>query len=102
MKKDFNNSVVSMFLWFTLIILTIALLTGCSTTVPVTAKFPDVPNRLLQKCPQLETVTDEVKLSELTKTVSMNYSTYYSCAVTVDGWIEWYIIQRAIFDKVSK
>ena len=102
MKKDFHSSVVSMFLWFTLIVVAIAVLTGCSTTVPVSAKFPDVPNRLLQKCPQLETVKDDVKLSELTKTVTMNYSTYYGCAVTVDGWIEWYTIQRAIFDKVSK
>ena len=91
-----------MFLWFTLAVIVIAVLTGCTTVVPVSAKFPDVPNRLLQKCPQLETVKEDVKLSELTKTVSVNYSTYYSCAVTVDGWIEWYTIQRAIFDKVSK
>ena len=97
-----TNNIVSMFLWFTLIILALALMTGCSTTVPVTQRFPDVPKRLLEKCPQLETVKDDVKLSELTKTVTMNYSTYYGCAVTVDSWIEWYVIQKSIFDKVSK
>ena len=101
MKKHVNN-IVSMFLWFTIIIVALAVMTGCSTTVPIAQKFPDVPNRLLQKCPQLETVNDGVKLSELTKTVSVNYQTYYSCAVTTDGWIEWYAIQKAIFDKVSK
>lgn len=102
MSKDFRNGIVSMFLWFTLAVIVIAVLTGCSTVVPVTAKYPDVPNRLMQKCPELATVSDDVKLSELTKTVSMNYSTYYSCAVTVDGWIEWYIIQKAIFEKATK
>jgi hypothetical protein len=76
-------------------------LSACSTTVPVTAKFPDVPKRLMEKCPQLETVKDDAKLSELTKTVTMNYSTYYSCAVTVDSWIEWYGIQKNIFEKVK-
>lgn len=85
-----------------LLIALLTTLTACSTTVPVAQKFPDVPKRLLEKCPQLETVKDDVKLSELTKTVTMNYSTYYSCAVTVDGWIEWYVIQKAIFDKTSK
>jgi len=30
------------------------LLTGCSTTVPVKAKFPEMPDRILVKCPQLE------------------------------------------------
>ena len=85
-----------------LLIALLATLSACSTTVPVTAKFPDTPKRLLEKCPQLETVKDDTKLSELTKTVTMNYSTYYSCAVTVDGWIEWYTIQKAIFEKAVK
>ena len=35
-------------------LLLVLILTGCSTTVPVTAKFPDVPERLLVKCPKLE------------------------------------------------
>lgn len=85
-----------------LLVALVMALSACSTTVPVTAKFPDVPKRLIEKCPQLETVKDDVKLSELTKTVSMNYSTYYGCAVTVDGWIEWYTIQKAIFENVAK
>lgn len=85
-----------------LLLIILTTLCACSTTVPVTAKFPDVPKRLMEKCPQLEVVKDDVKLSELTKTVTMNYSTYYSCATTVDGWIEWYNVQKEIFNKVSK
>jgi hypothetical protein len=77
------------------------LLSGCSTTVPVTAKFPEVPDRLLQKCPQLEKLKDEVKLSDIAKTVTINYSTYYECAVKNDAFIEWYHIQKHIFEGMK-
>jgi len=76
-------------------------LEGCSTTVPVTAKFPDVPNRLLEKCPNLQKVNDEAKLSDVAKTVTVNYSTYYDCAVKHDAMIEWYQIQKKIFESVK-
>ena len=77
------------------------ILIGCSTTVPVTAKFPDVPERLLQKCPQLEKLGNEAKLSDISKTVTINYTTYYECAVKNDAWIEWYQIQKKIFESVK-
>jgi hypothetical protein len=80
----------------------IAVITGCSTTVPVSVKFPDAPQRLLQPCPALSTVKDDVKLSELTSTVADNYQTYHGCANTVNGWIDWYKTQKNIFDKASK
>ena len=35
------------------------MLSGCSTTVPVTAKFPNTPENLLVKCPQLEKLSGE-------------------------------------------
>ena len=77
------------------------LLSGCSTVVPVTAKFPEPPKFGLGKCPQLQTVNENVKLSELTKTVTMNYSTYYECAVKADSWQEWYEIQKQIFENIK-
>lgn len=80
----------------------LAVLTGCSTTVPVTNKFPEVPTRLLQVCPSLTIVKDDAKLSELTNTITANYQTYYGCSNTVEGWINWYNTQRSIFDKSSK
>ena len=76
-------------------------LTGCSTTVPVTAKFPDVPERLLVKCPQLEKLENEAKLSDIGKTVTNNYTTYYECAVKNDAFIEWYQTQKRIFESVK-
>jgi hypothetical protein len=77
------------------------IMTACSTTVPVKAKFPDVPERLLSKCPQLEKLKDDAKLSDISKTVTINYSTYYECAVKSDAWIEWYQIQKNIFESVK-
>jgi len=82
-------------------ILLLSLLVGCSTTVPVTAKFPEVPERLLEKCPQLKKLEEEAKLSDISKTVTVNYTTYYECAVKNDAWIEWYQIQKQIFESVK-
>lgn len=80
----------------------VALLTGCTTAVPVTAKFPAAPAIGVGTCPELQTVKDDVKLSELTNTVATNYSEYYTCAVKVDTWNKWYEMQKTIFEKVSK
>ena len=76
-------------------------LSGCSTLVPVKAKFPDVPERLLVKCPQLEKMPETPKLSEVATTVTNNYTTYYECAVKHDGFVEWYKIQKNIFESVK-
>ena len=78
------------------------LLTGCSTTVPVTAKFPEIPDMLLEKCPQLKTIEGEnVSIIDFTKTVTINYTTYYECAVKNDAWIEWYQVQKHIFEEIK-
>ena len=79
----------------------VLMLAGCSTTVPVTAKFPEAPKYSLQTCPQLQTLKDGSKLSEVATTVTINYSTYYECAVKNDAWIEWYQIQKHIFESVK-
>ncbi len=84
-----------------LTVLFVALLTGCSTTVPVVAKFPEVPQHLLVKCPQLNKVNDDAKLSDISKTITMNYTEYYTCAVKNDAWIEWYQVQKKIFEGLK-
>jgi hypothetical protein len=76
-------------------------LSGCSTVVPVKAKFPDVPERLMIKCPQLEKVSETPTLSDVAKTVTNNYTSYYECAVKHDGFVEWYNTQKEIFNKVK-
>ena len=74
---------------------------GCSTTVPVTSKFPEPPKYSLQSCPQLQLLKEGSKLSDVATTVTINYSTYYECVVKNDAWIEWYQIQKHIFESVK-
>jgi hypothetical protein len=76
-------------------------LTGCSTTVPVVAKFPEVPKLLLTKCPNLQELNADAKLSDVAKIVSSNYSSYYECAVKIDAWIEWYNVQKTIYEGIK-
>lgn len=78
------------------------LLTGCETPVPVTMKFPNVPEELLVACPDLKDVQPgTTKLSEVIGVVSENYSQYHACRLQVDNWIEWYNTQKKIFDDVK-
>lgn len=79
----------------------VLLLTGCSTTVPIKAKFPDAPSIVKEKCPTLEKLKDDSKLSDISKTVSNNYTTYYECAVKNDAWLEWYEIQKNIYESLK-
>ena len=85
---------------YLLIVISLCLV-GCSTVVPVKAKFPDIPNKLLEQCPNLQKLNDESKLSDVAKTVTVNYSTYYDCAVKHDAMIEWYQIQKKIYESVK-
>ena len=88
-------------LLFVVIVVLVLVLTGCSTTVPVVAKFPDAPSRAMQVCPQLEQLKDDAKLSDVAKTVTNNYTTYYECAVKNDAWIEWYEVQKRIYEGIK-
>ena len=81
----------------------ITLLAGCSTTVPVTAKFPEAPEILLVECDQLDKIgKDKVYFSEFLKTVVGNYNKYHMCAAQNAAWKEWYRQQKEIFDSVSQ
>ena len=78
------------------------LLSGCSTTVPVTAKFPDPPKYSMERCPQLTRLKNDAKLSDVASSVIFNYSTYYECAVKNDAWIEWYQVQKHIYEGIKE
>jgi len=85
------------------VLLIAVLLSGCSTVVPVTAKFPDPPGKgALERCPGLQKLQDNANLSDIARTVTVNYSTYYECAVRADAWQEWYQVQKHIFEQASK
>jgi len=91
-------------LFFLVIFIILAfLMTGCSTTVPVTARFPDAPVLILEKCSQLKTIEGEkVTITDFTKIVVQNYTTYYECSEKHNAWIEWYQEQKKIFEKVGE
>jgi hypothetical protein len=56
----------------------------------------------MEKCPDLAKIKEDAALSDIAKTVNANYSEYYVCAVKLDLWIEWYQIQRKIFEDMAK
>lgn len=85
-----------------LMILLAFTLTACSTTVPVTAKFPQAPGTLVQEpCPNLQKLSEDTKLSDVAKTVSVNYSEYYTCAVKLETWQKWYREQKTIYEGLK-
>lgn len=83
------------------LILSALILAGCSTTAPVVAKFPEAPETLLTTCPDLQKLEADAKLSDVARVVNNNYSKYYECAVRHDAFIEWYHIQKKIFEDLK-
>lgn len=89
-----------------MIMFVLAMCAGCSTAVPVTAKFPAPPDRggemVMKACPQLKELSTQTQLSDVSRTINVNYGTYYECAVKVDTWIEWYHSQKKIYEGAGK
>ena len=85
-----------------LALLLLILLTGCSTTVPVVAKFPDAPSSLKEPCATLKKLDGEqISIVDLHKTVVENYTNYYECSLKVDEWNAWHAKQKKIFEEVK-
>lgn len=85
------------------VLLSVIVLSGCSTVVPVKQKFPEPIKELQEKCPELQQIQgDKVAITDMLKTIIQNYSTYYQCANKVEGWNEWYDKQKKIFEDTNK
>lgn len=77
------------------------ILSGCTTAVPVTVKFPDVPSVLLEPVPPLKPLqSDKHELSDLLENVNENYGTYYEIREKLNNWQYWYKTQKEIYDKI--
>ncbi len=88
--------------YLVVIVVAVFILTGCATvSVPIKAKFPVMPETLLVTCPQLEQTPEDAKLSDISKIITKNYTTYYDCAVKHDAIVEWYKIQKTIYESVK-
>ena len=80
------------------ILLSTVLLTGCTTVVPVTQRWPEPPGlQAMQNCPNLQKLQPQTQLSDVAKTVSANYTEYWQCATKLDAWIDWYKQQEIIY-----
>lgn len=84
-----------------LMLILVLILTGCSTTVPVARKFPDVPADLKQSCTTLQQTPDDAAFSDILSVVTKNYALYHECRARQDAWIEWYDAQKKIFEEVK-
>ena len=84
------------------IILSLAMLLAACSTAPVKQKFPEVPKALVERCDSLKKVEgDSVAITEMLKVVVQNYGMYYECAAKVDGWNDWYLEQKRIYESVK-
>ena len=83
-----------------LVLVGLILLYGCSS-VPVTVKFPDVPQDMLVACPDLKLAPETNKLSEVLPVIADNYGQYYTCKDSVDSWINWYNTQQKIYNSLK-
>ena len=80
----------------------VLLINGCSTTVPVVAKFPAVPEELTQKCEPLRKLEGEqISIVDLHTRVVENYTQYHECSMKVEEWNTWYVKQKKIFEEVK-
>ena len=77
------------------------ILTGCSTVVPVSQKFPEAPEALIKKCDNLIKLNNDAKLSDIAETVTANYSMYYKCSAKQEEFVEWYNNQKKIYESVN-
>lgn len=81
----------------TLLLATALLLSGCSTVVPVTQKWPEAPGlQSMQPCPELQKLKADPQLSDVARTITLNYSEYYTCVIKLEAWQEWYAKQQII------
>jgi uncharacterized protein YceK len=79
------------------LLLTLLLLTGCSTVVPVTQKWPEAPGlQSMQACGPLKTLEPDTTLSQVAEVINHNYSEYWQCVVKLEAWQEWYRKQELI------
>jgi hypothetical protein len=79
------------------------LLTACSTNVPVTAKFPQVPPSLMEPSEGLVPLDpNKRELTDLFDNVAENYGRYHILEEKYSAWQFWYEQQKKIFEGIQK
>ena len=102
MQNNRDQGAISSLIVLAIVLMLVLAITGCSTVVPVAAKFPQAPGQLVSEpCPNLKKLNDNAALSDIARSVTENYTSYYECAVKLDAWIEWHSKQKTLFESVK-
>jgi hypothetical protein len=72
------------------------------TTVPLTTKFPELPEELNTDCSRLNTLPQDAKLSDLVRTDVKNMVKYRECSNQVTKIREWYKDQKKNHENAIK
>jgi len=85
-----------------LLLISLLVLTGCATSVPVKMGFPQVPEALDKPCERLlPLAADKKELSDLLENTNDNYARAKECNAKANAWKEWYETQKKIFEEVK-
>lgn len=89
-----------------LILVSTLSLQGCSYLPKLVSAKPDFPKPYLDEktgampqCGDLKPIPIEVNsLSSVFKIVAENYTSYWQCSNKVDGWNQWYEVQKRNYE----
>ena len=85
-----------------LILISVLLVTGCATAIPVKMGFPQLPEALTKPCDRLLPLDPAKKqLTDLLENTVDNYAKAKECYAKNQAWQEWYDTQRKIFEEVK-
>jgi hypothetical protein len=89
-----------------LALLSVLVLTACSTTVPVARKFPELPPVLREECQELIKLekadrSTPFSIIDLLSTNVENYKRGIECKVKHQSTVEWHDAQKQVFDSVK-
>lgn len=84
-----------------IVLLSMLILGGCSTVIPVTRKFPEPPSDLTMPSKLKTLDPNTTKLSDLLQNANDNYGVYYELKAKNEAWIQWYIEQKKIWNDVN-
>lgn len=80
-------------------LLLLLVLVGC-TSIPPRPQFPTAPTALIEQCPNLDLINNDVtQMSDILVIISNNYSKYHECQIKQESWVEWYHNQKKIYER---
>lgn len=84
-----------------LILTSILLLTGCSTTQVAVEKpiFPEPPSVLMAQPDKLKELQEGAQLSDVAETIIYNYGLYHKLSEQMKSLQSWVLQQRELYNK---